>query len=78
MQTLSTKDTFETVIHDHDDADVPYTILVKEGAANDVAAYIVTGQHCDADMALKRGGKLTEAKAREFGANWPRRLTYRR
>lgn len=78
MPTLPTKTHFEAVLHDHDDAGVPFTILVKEGAADDVGAYIVTGQHCDAELALRRGGKLTEAKAREYGAGWPSRLSYRR
>lgn len=68
---------FEQVIHGEDDAGL-HTILVRESVADDVAAYIVQGEHCDATRALAAGSKLTEAAARKYGAGWPTRLSYRR
>lgn len=59
----------------------PVTIAIAEGAALDVAAYAVQGDHAPAEdwhRITRTGYKLTEKQARAFGAGWPSRLTYRR
>ncbi len=54
------------------------TIGTYEGAAADVASYVLAGEHDDADHVLRHGMKLTERQARALGAGWPKRLSYRR
>ena len=55
----------------------PVTILVQEGQANDVACYIIAGEHDCADYVLMHGTKMSERAARRE-VSWPTRLTYRR
>ena len=54
------------------------TVGTFEGAADDVASYVLAGEHDDAEHVLRHGHKLTERQARALGAGWPKRLTYRR
>lgn len=54
------------------------TVGTFEGAADDVASYVVAGDHDDAEHVLRHGHKLTQGQARALGAGWPKRLTYRR
>lgn len=69
---------FEALTVTEDKHGNPVTIATLEGAAHDVAAYIIAGEHDDAEHVLRHGMKLTERQARELGAGWPPRLAYRR
>lgn len=65
-------------LHDCESEDgTVFTVLVIEGAANDVAAYVIGGEHDEWEYVLKHGTKMTEREARKE-VGWPSRLTYRR
>lgn len=68
---------FEAFLWTKDALDQPITMLVIEGAAQDVAAYAMAGHHPAEIDLLAIGCKLTEATARAYGAGWPPSLTYR-
>ena len=69
---------YQALHHGEDDHGRPFTILVIEGAANDVAAYQLAGEHDDAAHVLAHGVKMTERAARREVGGWPVRLHYRR
>lgn len=59
----------------------PLTICTVEGAVRDVACYALPGHgHSAHDWhaVARHGEKLSEARARAYGAGWPPRLSYRR
>ena len=69
---------FQSLTVTEDEHGNAVTVGTFEGCAADVAAYIVAGEHDDADHVMRHGHKLTERQARAYGAGWPSRLTYRR
>lgn len=54
------------------------TIQLIEGAAQDVAAYLIPGHHPATAGIAENGQKISEAAARSYGGSWPAHLTYRR
>ena len=56
----------------------PVTILLTEGEAQDVAAYLMPGHHPATAGIAEQGAKISEAAARSYGGSWPAHLTYRR
>lgn len=69
---------FSAMIWTDDTDGSALTLAVQEGAARDVAAYALPGFITDFSDVLKNGMKLTEARARAYGAGWPPSLYYRR
>lgn len=69
---------YQAIIWTKDRAESPVTILLTEGQAQDVAAYIMPGHNPATAGIAEHGAKISEAAARAYGGSWPAHLTYRR
>lgn len=69
---------YQAIIWTKDRAKSPVTILLTEGQAQDVAAYIMPGHNPATAGIAEHGAKISEAAARAYGGSWPDHLTYRR
>ena len=69
---------YQAIIWAQDRAGNPVTILLTEGEAQDVAAYLMPGHHPATAGIAEHGAKISEAAARSYGGSWPAHLTYRR
>ena len=71
-------DKYRAIIWARDRPGNPVTILLTEGEAQDVAAYLMPGHHPATAGIAEQGAKISEAAARSYGGSWPAHLTYRR
>lgn len=71
-------DKYRAIIWAHDRTGTPVTIMLTEGEAQDVAAYLMPGHHPATAEIAEQGAKISEAAARSYGGSWPAHLAYRR
>lgn len=69
---------YQAIIWTKDREGNPLTILLTEGAAQDVAAYLMPDHHPATAEIAEHGAKISEGAARAYGGSWPAHLTYRR
>lgn len=69
---------YQAIIWTKDREGQPVTVQLIEGAAQDVAAYLMHGHHPATAGIAEHGQKISEGAARAYGGAWPAHLAYRR